>query len=108
MYLLPALAHTVHIFGTILPLVFAIFLSGSISWVTDFGLELLINLTVPMTHFFYCLWTFVDYPDDNNASEGDDSKPPPAFGSIRKDYRIKNIPKYLVIGFFVGLVPLAW
>ena len=42
-YMYAAAAHTVHLFGTILPLVFAIYFSGNISWFSDFFLEILIS-----------------------------------------------------------------
>jgi len=57
-YLLPAIAHTVHIFGTILPLVYSIMLSNHVSWFSTFFLEILINVTVPAAHFIYCYWSF--------------------------------------------------
>ncbi|KAK1737464.1 hypothetical protein QTG54_011750 [Skeletonema marinoi] len=57
-YFLPATAHTVHLFGTILPLVFSILLSNHVSWFSTFFLEILINVTVPAAHFIYCYWSF--------------------------------------------------
>jgi hypothetical protein len=48
----------VHLLGTILPLVFAIYFSGSTSWFSDFVLEILINVSVPVTHFLYCIWSY--------------------------------------------------
>mmetsp|Transcript_20870 Transcript_20870/g.41523 ORF Transcript_20870/g.41523 Transcript_20870/m.41523 type:complete len:854 (-) Transcript_20870:109-2670(-) len=57
-YLLPAIAHTVHLFGTILPQVYSIMLSNRVSWFSTFFLEVLINVTIPVTHFIYCYWSF--------------------------------------------------
>ena len=55
-YWLAAVAHTVHLFGTIIPLIFAIFFMNNPSIFSDLYLEALINLTVPLTHGLYCLW----------------------------------------------------
>jgi len=57
-YFLPATAHTVHLFGTILPQVYSIMLSNRVSWFSTFFLEVLINVTIPVTHFIYCYWSF--------------------------------------------------
>jgi hypothetical protein len=55
-FFLPALAHTIHLFGTILPLVFAIFWIDNPSIFSDLILECVINVSVPMSHGLYCLW----------------------------------------------------
>jgi hypothetical protein len=74
-----AVAHCIHLLGTILPLVFAIHFSGHASWFASFFLEILINVTVPLSHFLYCFWSYqIDYVADETkitiswASEKDD------------------------------------
>jgi len=52
-FLKPAVAHTVHILATILPLVFSIFLSGHVSWFVNFYLE--IGESLPSVFFFKLL-----------------------------------------------------
>jgi hypothetical protein len=56
--------------GTILPLVFAIHFSSHTSWFGGFFLEILINVTVPLTHFLYCYWSYqIDYvADETNVT----------------------------------------
>ena len=55
-YRLPALAHTIHLFGTIIPLGIAILLMNNPSIFSDLVLEAIINLCVPITHSLYCSW----------------------------------------------------
>lgn len=57
-YRLPAIAHTLHILFTILPLVFANFHVGYTSWYSSFFLETAIYLSAPMTHILYCIWAY--------------------------------------------------
>lgn len=52
-YFYPALAHTVHLFFTILPLVFANFHVGFTSWYNSFFLETSVYVSSPITHILY-------------------------------------------------------
>ena len=52
-YQLPAFAHTIHLFFTILPLVFANFHAGFTTWYNSFYLESAIYLSAPITHILY-------------------------------------------------------
>jgi len=117
-YWMAAVAHTVHLFGTILPLVLTIFLSGHVSWFSNFYLEILINLSVPVTHYLYCAWSFkLDAEDlfvisgkpetQNDDKFNDDINTAPESGLLPKEFRIKNVPTYLVAGFVLGLLSLG-
>lgn len=100
-YFKPALAHWLHILFTILPLVFANFHVGFISWYNSFYLETAIYLSAPMTHILYCLWSWdydklrADKLTVKNESTNDD-------GLIPEKYRIKNVKRYLITGFLLG------
>lgn len=52
-YKLPVIAHTIHLFFTILPLVFANFHVGNTSWYSSFFLETAIYISSPITHVLY-------------------------------------------------------
>ena len=154
-FLMPAAAHIFHLFGTILPLVLAIFLSGHVSWFSNFFLEILINLCVPVTHYLYCAWSFdLDELNDELEVESSKSIKPKQLsdresvagskivkalrrrtrskrrtrvttffgkgiicggatqcnkksGLLPQEYRIKNVPAYLVTGFVLGLITLG-
>lgn len=55
-YRLPAIAHTVHLLGTIIPLILAIAFINNPSIFTDVILEAMINLAVPVSNGLYCMW----------------------------------------------------
>lgn len=57
-YYYPALAHSIHLFLTILPLAMSIFLSLSPSWFTLVVVELSIHVSVPITHLIYAVWAW--------------------------------------------------
>ena len=52
-YRYPAVAHTIHLLFTILPLVFANFHVGQLSWYSSFYLETAIYISAPVTHILY-------------------------------------------------------
>jgi len=55
-YKLPAIATMVHLLCAIVPVSFAILFSQHASWFTDFFLEAVINLSIPLTHILWCYW----------------------------------------------------
>jgi quinol monooxygenase YgiN len=113
-YQYPALAHTLHILFTILPLVFANFHVGYVSWYSTFFLEAAIYVSAPMTHILYCAWAW-DYDQicqqtskmEENDKANTNGKAETKNGLIPKEYRIKDVKKYIIIGFFMGMVALV-
>ncbi|KAG7363272.1 hypothetical protein IV203_026632 [Nitzschia inconspicua] len=146
-----AAAHSIHLLGTILPLVFAIHFSSShASWFGGFFLEILINITVPLTHFLYCYWSYqIDYLADEtgitisflaekdqsistekghcsidqqhsgsetvetsktedltNTKSGVSHYCEPRRSGKTDEVQIRDVWRFLTIGFFLGLVPL--
>lgn len=87
---------TVHLFGTILPLVFSIMLSNHVSWFSTFFLEVLINATVPVSHFLYCVWSFhlpnrhIDQATAATVARGRVSSFSASVGSTADSFRSAN------------------
>ena len=61
-YQYPAVAHTIHLLFTILPLVFANFHVGQLSWYSSFYLETAIYISAPVTHILYMVSFFLFAP----------------------------------------------
>jgi hypothetical protein len=57
-YVLPAIAHTLHLLFTIIPLVLANFHIGIVSWYSSFWLEVVIYISAPVTHILYIVWSW--------------------------------------------------
>mmetsp|Transcript_3940 Transcript_3940/g.5373 ORF Transcript_3940/g.5373 Transcript_3940/m.5373 type:complete len:579 (+) Transcript_3940:53-1789(+) len=111
-FLLPFLAHFIHLLFTILPLIFAIFWSRSESILGKFVLEIFINLSVPITHILYILWAFkVDKLMVSKHSETQKETSDPKYqNETRKlptDYQIKNVDGTLFKSFFISFIPLV-
>eukprot|EP00731_Ephydatia_muelleri_P001425 Em0001g1425a len=100
-YLFPAMAHTIHLFFTIIPLVLANFYVGRTSWFSSFFLETSIYVSAPITHSLYARWSFEF--DEYKQTETVKDKPT---NVLPQDLRVKNVVWFLVIGFLLGLVPL--
>jgi len=110
LYRLPALAHSIHFVFTILPLIFANFFVGEISWVTTFGLEFLIYVSTPITHILYLIWS-VEFDNKKRIQQDRDM----AKRRVSRDEAntlenadvLQRPEKYLFISFFLGLIPLV-
>jgi len=73
LYKYPAIAHGIHWMFTILPLIFANFFVGEISWMTTFGLEFLVYVSTPITHILYLNWS-VGFDEEKRAIQDQDMR----------------------------------
>jgi len=73
LYKYPAIAHGIHWMFTILPLIFANFFVGEISWMTTFGLEFLVHVSTPITHILYLNWS-VGFDEEKRAIQDQDMR----------------------------------
>lgn len=103
-YRLPAIAHTVHILFTIIPLVMANFFVGTVSWYSSFWNEIAIYISAPVTHLLYIAWSHkVDALRQHHAL---------TVGETKEDcllpvqYRFKGAAKFIGIGFIMGVFML--
>lgn len=106
-YRLPAIAHTLHILFTIIPLVVANFFVGRVSWYSSFWNEIFIYISAPISHALYIVWSHkvdelrlqkrVIDPDAPETKE--DCLLPP-------EYRFTGAKKFIGIGFVIGLFTL--
>jgi hypothetical protein len=103
-YMLPAIAHTVHLVFTIIPLVTANFFVGTVSWYSSFWNEIAIYISAPVTHLLYIVWSHqVDEIRQNYAL---------TVGKTKHDfllpetYRCKGAAKFIGVGFIMGLFML--
>ena len=103
-YRLPAIAHTVHILFTIIPLVMANFFVGTVSWYSSFWNEIAIYISAPVTHLLYIAWSHkVDVLRQHHAL---------TVGETKEDcllpvqYRFKGAAKFIGIGFIMGVFML--
>jgi heme-degrading monooxygenase HmoA len=105
-YMLPAIAHTVHILFTILPLVFANFFVGAVSWYSCFFNEIAIYISAPITHLLYISWSHQadDLREQDHTKNEDGS--PADFSLLPKEYRFYGAKKFIGIGFLLGLFTL--
>ena len=105
-YVLPAIAHTLHILFTIIPLVFANFFVGTVSWYSSFWNEIVIYISAPITHLLYISWSHqVDTLREENQAKTKDGSPTD-FSLLPEEYRFYGAKKYLGIGFLMGLFTL--
>jgi quinol monooxygenase YgiN len=100
-YFYPALAHTVHLLFTILPLVFANFHTGYTSWYNSFFLETAIYVSAPITHILYMVWS-IDV--DKKRSEPDEKD---KTGQLPPAFRVNNLKTFLGLGFICGLITIV-
>jgi quinol monooxygenase YgiN len=105
-YVLPAIAHTLHILFTIIPLVVANFFVGTVSWYSSFWNEIVIYISAPITHLLYISWSHQvdalreqEQAKNKNASSAD-------FALLPSEYRFSGAKKYIGIGFLLGLFTL--
>jgi quinol monooxygenase YgiN len=94
-YYLPMIAHTIHLFFTILPLVYANFFVGDTSWAAPFFLEVSVYISAPITHLLDLHWGIAF---DAKARED---------GVIPEKQKISKMSHYLVAGFIVGFIVLV-
>jgi len=100
-YAVPLLAHTIHLFGTILPLVFVNFHALTVTWFSSYFLEASVYLTVPITHLLYMHWSIVF----DRVREDNTIKDNPR-GVLPERLRVKRPVYILIAGFLLGLIPL--
>jgi quinol monooxygenase YgiN len=101
-YAVPLLSHSVHLFGTILPLVFVNFHALTVTWFSSYFLEASVYLTVPTTHMLYMHWSIVF--DRIRADSTIKDNPS---GVLPKRLRVTQPVLILVVAFALGLIPLA-
>jgi quinol monooxygenase YgiN len=104
-YLLPSIAHTLHILFTIVPLVFANFFVGRVSWYSSFWNEIFIYISAPITHVLYIVWS---HTVDEIRLEDHDLTPDETKEDclLPPKYRFKGAKFYIGIGFLLGLFTL--
>lgn len=106
-YYLPAVAHFIHLFLTILPLAFTIFVSLSPSWFTLVILEASIHISVPITHFLYAIWSWDKF--DINAyaeatkNDDDGEQEPPTEFILPDKYTLPLSRVRKVFGFSLAI-----
>lgn len=103
-YAVPLLAHTIHLFGTILPLVFANFHALTVTWYSSYFIEGSVYLTVPLAHMLYMHWSIVvdRVREDNTIKDN-----PKGQGVLPERLRVKRPFLILVVAYLLGLIPLV-
>jgi quinol monooxygenase YgiN len=105
-YMYPAIAHTVHILFTIVPLVVANFFVGTVSWYSSFWNEVVIYISAPVTHLLYIAWSHhVDALREKDDTRNDDGSQAD-FSLLPPEYRFSGAKKFIGIGFVMGLFML--
>lgn len=105
-YVLPAIAHTLHILFTIIPLVVANFFVGTVSWYSSFWNEIVIYISAPITHLLYIFWSHqVDAIREQEQAKIKGG-PRDDFALLPAEYRFYGAKKFIGIGFVLGLFTL--
>lgn len=105
-YRLPLVAHTIHLLFTILPLVFANFHVGQISWYSSFFLEIAVYVSAPITHIMYWYWG-LEFDDRKNAATAHDAGAKGSTLPASLCLEPRTTKRLLIGGFLLGLLPLA-